>query len=89
MTDTNDIKTLTPGAKSVPSYMVPQTSLLELNLDRPNAVRSQAAGMMMITMTKAMMLNVDPALFTRAIQRVGNEAMKLWMIMRKVVSRKT
>lgn len=89
MTETNDIKILTPGAKSVPSYMVPQTSLLGLNFDRPNAVRSQAAGMMIITMTSAMMLNVEPALLTSAIQRVGNEAMKLWMIMRKQVSRKT
>lgn len=43
----------------------------------------------MITMTRAMMLNVDPALFTLAIHRVGNEAIKLWMIIKNVVSKKT
>jgi hypothetical protein len=41
------------------------------------------------TIAKAMMLKVDPALFTRAIHRVGNEAMTLWISMRKTVSRKT
>ena len=45
--------------------------------------------MMIRTIAKAMILNVDPALFTRAIQRVGNEAMTLWISMRKTVSRKT
>jgi hypothetical protein len=33
--------------------------------------------MMIKTMAKAMILNVDPALFTRAIHLVGNEAMTL------------
>jgi hypothetical protein len=69
--------------------MSPQTALLELNLKRPNAVLSQAAGMMIRTIARAMILNVEPALFTRAIQRVGNEAMTLWISMRKTVSRKT
>ena len=41
----------------------------------------------MITMTRAMMLNVDPALLTRAIQRVGKDAIQLWIIMRKTVRR--
>jgi len=55
--------------------MSPQTSLEGLNLDIPLDVLSHAAGMRMITTNKAMMLKVLPALFTRAIHLVGNEAM--------------
>lgn len=68
--------------------MSPQTALEGLKRDRPLAVRSQAAGMRMMTTTRAMMLNVLPALLTRAIQRVGIEAMQPWINIIKTVSRK-
>jgi len=87
ITDTNDISTDTPSGQAVPWYMLPQTSALGLNFDNPCAVRSHAAGMRMITMISAMMLKVEPALLTRAIQRVGKDAMTLWIIMRQTVRR--
>lgn len=67
--------------------MVPQTSLLGLNLERPLDALLQAAGMRTMTMNNAIMLNVLPALFTRAIHFVGSEAMTLWMIMIRIVKR--
>lgn len=68
--------------------MSPQTSLLGVNLLNPRDVRSQAAGIKMTTTTSATMLNVLPAELICAMRLVGREAMTLWMIMMKTVSRK-
>ena len=75
-TPMNDISTLMPAGKSVPGYIVPHTSELGVNFGRPCAVRSHAAGMMIMTTIKAIILNVEPALLTRAIHLVGNDAMQ-------------
>ena len=90
MTDMKDIKIDTPDGKSVPAYIVPQTSLADVNLGRGGVCVSLlvAAGIKMSTMHRAMMLNVDPKLLNWAIHFVGMLLMHPWMSMMSVQSRK-
>ena len=90
MTEMKDIRMETPGGKSVPSYIVPQTSLEDVNLGRGGDSDSLlvAAGIIMRTIHRAMMLNVDPTLLNCAIHLVGMLLIHPWMSMISVQSRK-
>ena len=73
ITDTNDIRIETPDGNSVPAYIVPQTSLEAVNLESGGSCVSLLVldGIKIKTITRAMMLKVDPTLLKLAIHFVG------------------
>ena len=85
----NDMRIATPSGKSVPLYMVPQISAEGVNLGKFWSWRLVPAGIMIMTMTRKIIFSVEPTELKLAIQRVGMLLMKLWIIMMKVVRRKT
>ena len=68
--------------------MVPQTSLEGAKRGRPREERSVPAGIMMMTMMRAMKLKVEPAELNCASHFVGMEDRMAWRIMIKTVRRK-
>ena len=90
MTEMKDIRIDTPGGKSVPAYIVPHTSLADVNFGRGGVCVALlvAAGIKMSTMHRAIMLNVDPKLLNWAIHLVGMLLMHPWTSMMSVHSKK-
>lgn len=87
MTPINDMSTVIPAGNEVPSKIVPQTSPEGENRGSPRSVRSVAAGIMMMTATRARKLKVEPAELNCASQHVGMDEMTEWIIIIKTVSR--